>query len=75
MQFKNDLNYLVNKNLDQNPDTATRMKRNHTDPKTSVVDPKWFFTGPIPDPDPTFHRVSDPIPNPDPNPDTVWFLK
>ncbi len=39
--------------------------------KGSVVDPEWFFS----DPDPTFHRVSDPIPDPDPtpDPDPVWY--
>jgi hypothetical protein len=31
----------------------------------SVVDPECFFS----DPDPTFRRVSDPIPDPDPTPD------
>jgi hypothetical protein len=43
-------------------------------PASSVVDPEWFFSDPIPDPDPTFQRVPDPIPDPDPtpDPDPVW---
>ncbi len=43
----------------------------------SVVDPEWFISDPIPDPDPTFQRVPDPIPDPDPDPtpdpDPVWI--
>ncbi len=41
----------------------------------SVVEPEWFFSDPIPDPDPTFQRVSDLVPDPDPNPDPdpVWI--
>ncbi len=38
---------------------------------SSVVDPEWFFSDPIPDPDPTFQRVSDPIPDPDP----IWICR
>ncbi len=41
------------------------------------VDPEWFISDPIPDPDPTFQRVPDPIPDPDPDPtpdpDPVWI--
>ncbi len=43
----------------------------------SVVDPEWFISDPIPDPDPAFQRVPDPIPDPDPDPtpdpDPVWI--
>ena len=28
----------------------------------SVVDPKFFFSDPYPDPDPTFQKISDPDP-------------
>ncbi len=38
-----------------------------------------FFSDPIPDTDPTFQRVPDPIPDPDPDPtpdpDPLRFLK
>jgi len=35
---------------------------------TSVVDPKFFFSDPYPDTNPTFQEISDPDPAPDPDP-------
>ena len=45
--------------------------RTATPAMDSVVDPERFFSDPYPDPDPTFRRVSDPIPDPYPDPDST----
>ncbi len=42
--------------------------------QTRVVDPEWFVSDPIPNPDPTFKEVSAPTPDPDPVSDPATLV-